>query len=70
MANAPHQQQDGRSYATDLRENESGIFLREGLDRLLVDLPSRHVQHVAAVAAAGANALLARSACRPHRRDL
>jgi hypothetical protein len=38
----------------DLRENESRIFLQMGLDRLLGDLPVRHVQHLAAVAAASA----------------
>jgi hypothetical protein len=32
MANAPHPLRDERSYATDLRENESGIFLIPGLD--------------------------------------
>jgi hypothetical protein len=40
MANAPHPLRDKRSYAADLRENESRIFLREGLDRLLVICPS------------------------------
>ena len=40
MANAPHPLRDGRRYATDLRENESRIFSREGLDRLLVICPS------------------------------
>jgi hypothetical protein len=34
MANAPHPLQDERSYATDLRENESGIFLIPGLDAI------------------------------------
>ncbi|MEH2547406.1 hypothetical protein V1283_004051 [Bradyrhizobium sp. AZCC 2262] len=32
MANAPHLPRDGRSYGTDLGENESGIFLRARLD--------------------------------------
>ena len=31
---------DGRSYAGDLRENESRIFLREGLDRFWVICPT------------------------------
>jgi hypothetical protein len=34
MANAPHPLRDKRSYATDLRENESGIFLIPGLDMI------------------------------------
>src|SRR5206468_11578037 len=40
MANAPHLPRDGRSYAVDLGENESRIFLREGLDRFWVICPS------------------------------
>jgi hypothetical protein len=34
MANAPHPLRDGRSYAADLRENESGIFLILRLDMI------------------------------------
>ena len=34
IANAPHLPRDGRSYANDLRENESGIFLIPGLDTI------------------------------------
>src|SRR5437773_6916793 len=40
MANAPLPPRDGRSYAVDLGENESRIFLREGLDRFWVICPS------------------------------
>jgi len=34
MANAPHPLRDERRYATDLGENESGIFLIPGLDTI------------------------------------
>jgi hypothetical protein len=34
FASAPHPQRDGRSYADDLRENESGIFLIPGVDTI------------------------------------
>jgi hypothetical protein len=40
MANAPHPPRDKRSYAGDLRCVLSGIFLREGLDRLFVICPT------------------------------
>jgi hypothetical protein len=32
FASVPHLQQDERSYAADLGENESGIFLIAGID--------------------------------------
>src|SRR5207244_5106659 len=47
MANAPHPPRDGRSYAVDLGENESRIFLREGLDRFWVICPSCQLVAVA-----------------------
>jgi hypothetical protein len=34
MANAPHLPRDKRSYADDLRQNESRIFLIPGLDTI------------------------------------
>jgi hypothetical protein len=34
FASVPHPQQDERSYAADLGENESGIFLILGLDTI------------------------------------
>jgi hypothetical protein len=34
MANAPHPPRDKRSYADDLAENESRIFLISGLDTI------------------------------------
>ena len=40
MANAPLVGQDGGSFRFDLPDEASGIFLREGLDRLLVICPS------------------------------
>jgi hypothetical protein len=39
MANAPHLPRDARIQITDLPDGESGIFLCEGLDKLLGDLP-------------------------------
>ena len=40
MANAPQSGETGGVMPSDLRENESGIFLRGGLDRFLVICPS------------------------------
>ena len=40
MANAPLVGQDGGSYGVDLPDGASDLFLREGLDRLLVICPS------------------------------
>jgi hypothetical protein len=40
MAYAPLVGQDGGSCAFDLPDGASGIFFREGLDRLLVICPS------------------------------
>jgi len=44
MANAPLSGRDARMCRDDLPDGESEIFLREGLDRLMGDLPVGHNQ--------------------------